>query len=288
LAYTAGFRIAGGGAARRATRTTMRRLNAGFCASLCLCAGAALAQGNAQAPDTAGAAEAVVKRIDPTDFRNRIELRANVQEQQSGAYRSRLIPRFEYAASKRLSLRLETPVVSYDPDTQGESRDTGFGDLLVRVSYRALRREGYAVVTALEATFDTASDETLGTGKYVLSPLAFAAIDVPKIRSTFFAGAQQYVSVAGDPDRQDINYTQLRTVLLTRWPQQRMYTVVDGQYYIDWERDADFGMLVEAEIGRFLSKNVALWLRPGVGVYDNDLPQVYKWNLEVGFRYIFD
>lgn len=265
----------------------MRRLKAGFCASLCLCAGAALAQGNARTPAT-GDSEAVIRRIDPTDFRSRIELRANVQEQHSGAYRTRVIPRFEYAVSKELSLRLETPVVSYDPDSSGANSETGFGDLLVRVSYRAVRRQGYAVVTALEATFDTASDEFLGTGKYVLSPLAFAAIAVPKMRSTFFTGAQQYVSVAGDSDRQDINYTQLRTILLTRWPKQRMYTVVDGQYFIDWERDARFGVLLEGEVGRFLSKNVALWLRPGVGIYDNDLPQVYKWNVEVGFRYIFD
>ena len=46
------------------------------------------------------------------------------------------------------------------------------------------------------------------------------------------------------------------------------------------------GMTLEIEIGRSLSRNVNVWMRPGVGVF-GDIAQVYDWNLEGGLRYYF-
>lgn len=44
---------------------------------------------------------------------------------------------------------------------------------------------------------------------------------------------------------------------------------------------------LEAEGGRFLTRQLAVWARPGIGLHGDDLPQVYNWNLKIGVRYTF-
>jgi hypothetical protein len=231
--------------------------------------------------------DAVVKRLDPSDFRTRVEARVRTQEFQSGLVRSQLLPRLDYAVSKKFSLRLETPLTYADPNRPGRSDEAGFGDLLVRLSYRAWRSKDFAVVTALETTFDTASDPILGLGTNVVSPVVFASIDVPALKSTFFPGFQHYFSVGGGANSPNIQYTQFRTVLFTRWP-NRYYTVLDGQYFVDYELDNRFGFLLEVEGGRLLSKHVGVWVRPGVGLAGDNVRGVYNWQIEAGIRYLFD
>ena len=47
------------------------------------------------------------------------------------------------------------------------------------------------------------------------------------------------------------------------------------------------GLTLEAEAGKFVDRRTALWLRPGIGLHGDDLPQVYNWNLQVGVRHTF-
>lgn len=263
----------------------MSHASSGALAALFVAAFAAASGCPAQTAPPGG--ETVVRRLDPTDFRTRIEMRGRWQDFQSGYERFQLLPRLDYAFSKQLSIRFETPLTYADPNRPGQSPESGFGDLLVRLSYRALRGEGYAVVTALETTFDTASDPVLGLGTTLVSPVVFASIDVPAIKSTFFPGFQHYASVGGGANSLNINYTQFRTVLFTRWP-NRFYTVVDGQYFVDYERNNRFGMLLELEGGRLLSKHVGVWVRPGWGLVGDNVRPVYNWQLEAGIRYLFD
>ena len=231
------------------------------------------------------AAEATLKR--PTDFRSRIEIRSEYQALQGDGYRNIVVPRFEYAVSPSLALRLETPYVSYDPGGPGAERVSGQGDLLTRAAWRAIQRNGFALVMATDVIFDTADDERLGFGKTIIAPHMYAAIDLPGYNSVFFPNIQHYFSVAGNAHRRDVSFTTLKPNFLTRWP-NRIYTFLEPQFTIDWERNAKVGLTVELELGKLLSKNIAAWVRPGIGVINrNELAQVYEWNLEVGMRYIF-
>jgi hypothetical protein len=240
-----------------------------------------LAQTQPAAPT---AAESTLKK--PTDFRSRVEIRNEYQDLEGDSYRNLIIPRFEYAATPAVLFRLETPYATFDPGAGGESV-SGLGDLLGRVAWRATQRDGFALILVMEAIFDTAEDPRLGQGKTILAPLVYAAIDLPKADSVFFPNFQQYFSVAGDDNRADVNFTVLKPNLLTRWP-DRVYTFLEPQFTIDWERDAKVGLTIELEAGKILSKNIAAWARPGIGVINrNELFQVYEWNIEVGMRYIF-
>lgn len=235
-------------------------------------------------PAATSAAEATIKR--PTDFRSRAELRHEYQNLPADGYRNLLIPRFEYAIRPDLAVRVETPYVFHDPGDAGGDRASGRGDVLLRGAWRATQREGFALVLVTELFFDTASDPQLGQGKNVVAPLVYAAIDVPKWNSVFFPNVQHYASVSGEEARSDVSMTVLKPNLLTRWSNS-VYTFLEPQFLIDWERDAKAGFMVELEMGKLVSRNTALWARPGLGVVRNDLPQIYQWNLEIGARYIF-
>jgi hypothetical protein len=243
-----------------------------------------LAAAAEKAQPAPSAAEATLRR--PTDFRSRVEIRNEYQDLDADAHRDMIIPRFEYAYSPSVAFRLETPYVFFDPGGSNPDRVSGFGDVLLRGAWRSMQSEGFALNLVLEVTLDTAVDDRLGMGKDVLAPLVYAAIDLPRHNSVFFPNLQHYFSVAGDENRTDVNYTVIKPNLLTRWP-NNLYTFLEPAFIIDWERDNKLGLTVELETGKIVSKNVALWIRPGVGAIKHDLPQIYNWNLEVGARYIF-
>lgn len=238
-------------------------------------------------PTPPSAAETVTKRLDPTDFKTRFETRLEYQSLQNGGSRTLLVPRYERAFSKLLGARIEVPYVWADPDRPGTSAEHGIGDVVLRLNYRAARGAGYAVVLSPELSLDTASDDQLGTGKYVFQPTAYASLDAPKYKSVIFPFVQQFWSIGGDDNRNDINTTLLRVGLLSRWP-HRFYTFVEPSLYIDWERDAHTGFTLELEVGRLMTRNLAIWARPGVGLAGDNLPGIYNWNFEVGFRYFLD
>ena len=231
------------------------------------------------------AADALLKK--PTDFRSRIEIRNEYQDLQGDGYRNAVVPRFEYAVSPSVALRLETPYVTYDSGGPGSDRVSGQGDLVTRAAWRAMQRDNFALIVGSEASFDTADNEKLGYGKTVVSPFMYAAINLPAHDAVFFPNIQQYSSVGGSSGRRDVNFTTLKPNLLTRWP-NRTYTFLEPQFTLDWERNAKVGLTVELEYGKLLSNNIAAWVRPGIGVINKyELPQVYNWNMEVGMRYIF-
>jgi hypothetical protein len=230
----------------------------------------------AQSQETAQVpAKSVVTRIDPTDFFTRLVVRNEYRSLQSGEEINLFVPRLEYALSKTFQALVEIPVAYTDPEAMETDSETGLGDIRLR-----------GVVVATDLVMDTASEATLGLGKYRLGPLVFASIEVPRLRSTFFPFYQHYFSFAGDRNRRDINYASIRpSVILTKWP-NRWYTVIDPNFFIDFEGDADSGMTLELEIGHPLGKNMNFYIRPGIGVY-GDIPQVYDWNFECGLRYYF-
>lgn len=251
---------------------------------LLLSAGMAAAQDTSvPAGDSSPApvAETLTRRLDPADFKSRIELRYEHQNLHDGGSRGLLVPRYEYAFSKTLAARIEVPYVWNRPD--GAGSDRGLGDVILRLNYRALRGDGYALVLAPELSLDTA-DEGLGINATVFQPVAFASIDMPQISSVLFPYAQQFIDIAG---KNDVSISLLRLGLLSRLP-QRFYTFVEPSFYVDWERDQRTGFTLELEIGRLLSKNLAIWGRPGVGTGGKHLPYVYAWNFEIGFRYFLD
>jgi len=224
------------------------------------------------------------KRIDPTDFKHRFDLRSEYVDYGTASMMT-LVPRVEYAFSNSLAVRAEVPILRYDPGTSDPAAN-GVGNLLTRLAWRAARSEGYAMVVGSELSLDTASNANLGTGKHVLAPFAFWAIDLPSIKSVFFPYVQHGRSVGGDGSRDDVRYTNLRTSLLTRWP-ERTYSFVEVYYWFDHEQSNRYSSYAKAEVGRFVLPKTGFYVRPGAGMSGTNERLGMKWSMEIGMRHFF-
>jgi hypothetical protein len=245
-----------------------------------------------QSPNQAAAAPApvpvastvdIAKRIDPTDFKNRFDLRSEFVDYGTASMQT-LVPRFEYAFSKSLGFRTELPIARYDPATGGAS--AGIGNLLTRVAWRALRTDDYSVVVGSELTFDTASSTALGSGKHVLGAFAFAAIDLPQAKSVFFPYIQYGKAVGGDAGREDVQYTNLRASMLTRWP-AKAYSFVEYAYWIDHHNADRASSQIKLEVGKFILPKTGFYVRPGTGLSGTDQRYGMQWSFELGMRHFF-
>ena len=238
-------------------------------------------------PALAVADGSLVKRLDPTDFRTRLEIRDKIQEPQFGGLRNILLPKIDYAFSKFFALRVELPVATWDPYSTRFDAQTGMGDVSLRAAIRVLRTEHTALVGGLEAILDTASEPLLGYGRNVLAPFMFMSFQVPSLHTTFFPNLQHFEAIDGDKLHPEVKYTQVKFYALTQWP-ERFYTGAEALFIVDHVRNNRVGATFELETGRFMNKHVAIWVRPGIGVGGDDIPQIYNWNVEVGLRYLFD
>ncbi len=135
-----------------------------------------------------------------------------------------------------------------------------------------------------ELILNTATKDALGTGKNVIAPLIYASIDLPQYNSVAFPFLQHYVTLGGDDTRPDVDYTSIKSAFLTRWP-NLAYTIVEPQVIVDHERADKVGMTLEGEVGRFLNRDTAFWVRAGLGLFGDNLPQVYDWKFEIGIRF---
>jgi hypothetical protein len=235
--------------------------------------------------ESASGADAARKSNQPVDFgTSRVEIRDEYQGLQGGGTVYMIVPRVDFSANPDLSFRMETPIVFADPGTSNNGSVAGIGDLLFRGSYRVAGGAGYAIVAGSEIILNTAAKDALGMGKNVIAPLIFASIDLPQYNSVVFPFLQHYVTVGGDDARRDVHYTSIKSAFLTRWP-NLIYTVVEPQVIVDHARADKVGMTLEGEIGRFLNRDTAIWARPGVGLFGDNLPQVYDWKFEIGIRF---
>lgn len=252
---------------------------------LAMTAGLVLPQTTLAQVETASGADAAAKSSEAVQFRStRVEIRNEYQDLQGGGTVDFLVPRVDFGLNPDLSVRVEAPIVFADPNAPGVDGGSGIGDLLFRGSYRVARGPGYAIVAGGELILNTASKDSLGMGKDVIAPLVFASIDVPRCNSTVFPFLQHYMTLGGDDARSDVHYTSLKAPFLTRWP-NLVYTVLEPQMVIDHQRSDKVGMNFEAEVGKFMNRDLAVWARPGIGLFGDNLPQIYDWKLEVGVRF---
>ncbi len=236
--------------------------------------------------ETASGADAAPQSSQPPGFRtNRVEIRNDYQHLQDGSTVYMIVPRVDFSTDPDLSFRIETPVAF--AESASNETESGLGDLLFRGSYRISRGPGYAIVAGSELILNTATKDALGMGKNVVAPLIFASIDLPSYNSVVFPFLQHYLTLGGGDSRPDVHYTSIKSALLTRWP-NLVYTIVEPQIIIDHERADKVGSTLEAEVGRFVNRDTAIWVRPGVGLFGDNLPQVYDWKFEIGVRFFLN
>ena len=181
--------------------------------------------------------------------------------------------------------RLDLPFPDEKDTFGGSPFDPRLGDIKLRARLRPTDVSGVPVSFFSELTLPTADPDTLGQGKYqvmvgaeTIHPLASISTEDHKL--SFSPQVQQVVSVAGDPERKDINYTKFELALRDAW--RKVYSLkFTAKPVIDWVQDGKTGAVAELEGAATLQHNWKLQLMLGGLLWGEGTASTYGTRLEL-------
>lgn len=198
-----------------------------------------------------------------------------------------------YNMGQRFQVRLKSRYKSLNIDNPDNapfnaSNVSGIGDMDLRILYMAYtsKNRKFSLAAGLEATFNLATNDALGTGKNLLSPMLFGVFPGLLGKGSLFAPAYQYVfDIGGDPARANVNRSQIDLYFVWLLAKGKNWLIVDPQIVIDHDT-GKVPMLAEVEWGTMIKPvpGASVYIRPGVG-FGMDRP--YTWNLEAGLKFIW-
>lgn len=224
---------------------------------------------------------------DPTAIVGRVQLSSTYFDLPQGRQGIDTLARVDLALGGKYVLRTDVPVFKMnDPNRPGATSLQGFSDLSVTVARRVYSTPEYTVLVGVTSTFPTGTEPGLSLGKYTLGPTLATARFLPRLDSLLLGLFTHQVSVAGDPARSSVNISKATLQVNSFWA-QRWWSVVQAEWRVDWERNARSNMTVELELGRNVAERLGVFVRPGVGIWGQDLPGAYTWSINGGVRYMF-
>ena len=224
---------------------------------------------------------------DPTAIVGRVQLSSTYFDLPQGRQGIDTLARVDLALGGKYVLRTDVPAFKMnDPLRPGDTSLQGFSDLAVTAAWRAYNTPEYAVLVGVTSTFPTGTEPGLSLGKYTVGPTLATARFLPKLDSLLMGLLTHQISVGGDPARNSVNVSKATLQVNSFWA-QRWWSVVQAEWRVDWERNARSNMTLELELGRNVAERVGIFVRPGVGIWGQDLPGAYTWNINGGVRYMF-
>ena len=224
---------------------------------------------------------------DPTAIVGRIQLSSTYLNLPQGAQAVDTVVRLDLPFRRDFLLRVDAPFSKWsDPNRPGTTSAQGFSDLSVTAGWRAYNTPEYAILVGVLSTFPTAAETGLGLGKYTVGPLIATARFLPQWESFLIGLFTQQVSVGGDPARNPINRSRIIAQVNSFWA-ERWWTIAQALWQVDWERNSKTSMALELEVGRSVVGRWGVFARPGVGIWGQEVPGAFDWNVEVGVRYMF-
>jgi hypothetical protein len=243
----------------------------------------------ARGPEPAGPPHAEVQDDQPVqggaDRTFRVELRRDFTDRGTPEETTKTtIKMTAYFKGVVSQLRLDLPFPDAETDFGGSITEPRLGDVKLRATFHDVRAGSLALSTFLEMTFPTADPEDLGSGKYQISAGARTVVplspaDAPH-RFTFRPLAQQYVSVAGDPDTKDIDNTRLQAGFRDTW-KKTGWVGATLKATVDWVQGGATGAVGELEAGAFLSRSLSLWAIAGARLWGGSAPGTYDHRVTI-------
>jgi hypothetical protein len=172
-------------------------------------------------------------------------------------------------------LRFELPTTA--TSVTGVPTQAGIGDAYAQALLVPSLSRRVALVAGSGVLMPTASDSLLGSGKWGAAPMAGPLVFLGP-RTLLFVKVQNFVSFAGDPDRQDFNYL-LITPLWLHAIKQRWWIMLDSETKTNWMDGGRTGVKSGLQVGRAFHGRLAVWVKPEVWWGPN---QSGQWNLKIG------
>jgi hypothetical protein len=163
---------------------------------------------------------------------------------------------------------------------------SGLGDFDARLLAIAYSKGSFILAPGLEAFFNTASNDALGSGKTTLGPVVFAVFLGLLGKGSLFAPGYQYVfDVGGDDARADISRSQIDLYFVWILAQGKNWLLFDPQIILDHKNKKEF-MTIDAEWGFMIApkSGISGYVRPGVGIGE-DKP--FSYNLEFAIKFVW-
>lgn len=221
-------------------------------------------------------------------LRGRIELRRQNSDRATTDESTKTTLRLETALAGTVSrLRLDLQLPDGKTDFQGAPFQPRLGDIKLRAYFRPSQVGDTRVVPDIELTFPTADPASLGGGKYQFSAALHSVPAKPDF--TFGSGrhqiryewdARQTVSVAGDPNRTDINNTKPEFALRDSIG-SRHWLKLTLKPTIDWIQSGRTGAVLELEGGWSASRDWRFSLMGGARLWGEGVPGTYHRRLEL-------
>jgi hypothetical protein len=197
--------------------------------------------------------------------------------------RSVLIARYDAAVLKGRSLfgsksgvimRFELPLAH--GSAFGDSA-TGLGDAYGQFFLLPYASRRFVWVAGSGLVIPTATDRLLGGGKWIVAPITLPVWRLS--RGLFFVKVQNFISVAGDEARPDVNFLLIAPTLITAVG-RGWWILVDTETKSNWKADGETGVKSGFQVGRRLKGSLGLWVKPEVWWGPN---RDGDWNLKFGF-----
>ena len=223
-----------------------------------------------------------------TAFRPRIQLQYEHTDKRGPSVEEKATLRIDRPLfGDRVLLRVDVPFYQQlDPNKPRETIGNGAGDVLFRTGARLVERPGFSFFAGTDVIFPTGTLAAGGKGKYQLAPGVVVEMPIPEINTVLYPFVQHFQSVGGDPSKRDVNYTKFRSKVYTIWGKQ-WWSSFEPTWIVDWTRSNKTALNLEFEVGRKLGEHYRTWVKPGVGLWGDDVINSYDWQLEAGVRYLF-
>lgn len=222
----------------------------------------------------------------PAELITRIEVKYQYQNFAAGDIHGIAIVRGDYAFTPTVAFRMDLPILHFDSKTPGVASESGIGDIVTSMTFVKIFSKRFVGAVVPRIDFPTATNSTLGTGKFIFKPTVAGITPIAK--GVAFVGVAEYrISFAGKQDRSDINEISIKPIILKSFltgPLKGYYANPQLEFILDFENNNQTTTQVAANMGKVLSKNVVVFVVPTFHVGGTKRE---SFKLEVGFRYFF-
>lgn len=161
--------------------------------------------------------------------------------------------------SRGFLLRADVPFVTLD---NGSDTRSGLGDLYAQGLVVPSFSKAFTIAWGTGVVLPTAT-HSVGSGKWQLAPVVAPVVFFGRLKGFAYVKLQDYVSVAGDEDRPDINYFLVTPTVLYR-VSRTWWIVADSESRTDWKRNDITSFKSGFQLGKMLTPRFGVWVKTEV------------------------
>jgi len=201
---------------------------------------------------------------------------ANVKGQEAGSFL------FDMGSRWAVRLRGYHNTKTVNNSDGSSSTYSGIGDFDARILTVVHSTSKFVIAPGLEAFFDTASNDNVGSGSTILAPVVFFGwFNALGKNSITAPGIQHQFSVDGRP----VNRTILDLYYVKILAKGKNWLIINPQPIFDWEYETEYAQ-VDIEWGFMIvpKSGIAGYVRPGFGIGDH---RPFNYNFEFGIKFVW-